>query len=98
MADRFVMLVCNPRLDAGVFVTPPKWVSAAVLAQPDAVRMVEAEAKRQYDAIFLSKGEIQIPLRERVRLLLTEQDALVSGYDLLPAILFYTGRAHEAHA
>jgi hypothetical protein len=96
MADRFVMLECNPRLDAGVFVTPPEWVSAAVLAQPDAVRMVEAGAKRQYDAILLSKGEIQIPLRERVRLLLTEPDALVSGYDLLPAILFYTGRRHWA--
>jgi hypothetical protein len=33
-------------------------VGAAILARPDATRMVEAGTKRQYDAILLSKGEI----------------------------------------
>jgi len=92
--DGFVMLECNPRLDAGVFVTPPEWVGEAILGRPDAARTVKAGLKRQYDAILLSKGEIQIPLRERVRLLLTEPDALAARHDLLPAILFYTGHRH----
>lgn len=93
-ADGFVMLECNPRLDAGIFVTPPEWVGEAVFSDPGVTRMVEAGIKRQYDAILLSRGEIQIPLRERVRLLLTEPDALATGGDLLPALLFYTGHRH----
>ncbi len=93
-ADGFVILECDPRLDAGVFVTPSEWIGAAILDRPDAVWAVEAGMKRQYDAILLSRGEIQIPLRERIRLLLTEPDALIAHHDLLPAILFYTGHRH----
>lgn len=92
--DGFVMLECNPRLDAGIFLTPPQWTGEAVFGECDTMRMVAAGAKRQYDAILLSRGEIQIPLRERIKLLLTESDALAARGDLLPALLFYTGHRH----
>lgn len=94
--DEFVLLECNPRLDAGVFLAPPEWVGEALLADvhPDTTRLVEAGTTRQYDAILSSKGQMEGSLRDRVRLLLTQPDALADGHDLLPAILFYTGRRH----
>ncbi len=92
--DGFVMLECNPRLDAGVFLAPPEWVGEALFAQPEPTRMVAAGTTRQYDAILASTGQLQATLRERVRLLLTKPDALAVGHDLLPPILFYTGRRH----
>ncbi|MCP4380856.1 MAG: hypothetical protein GY798_05450 [Hyphomicrobiales bacterium] len=53
-ANGFVMIKCDPRLDAGVFITPAEWVCEAVPGEPSRVRLVEAGARRQYDARLLS--------------------------------------------
>ncbi|WP_421723362.1 ATP-grasp domain-containing protein [Bauldia sp.] len=92
--DGFVVIECNPRLDAGVFVTPQAWIAEAVLGDPGDLRIAPAGVMRQYDAVLLGSGGVDLSVGERLKLLLTAPDALIEGRDLLPSILYYVQRRH----
>ncbi|WP_421723910.1 ATP-grasp domain-containing protein [Bauldia sp.] len=92
--DGFVLIECNPRLDAGVFVTPFHWIGEAVLGEPEDLRIAPAGVKKQYDALLIGTGGIDLSVGERLKQLLTTPDALVEQADFLPSILYYAQRRH----
>jgi hypothetical protein len=92
--DGFVMIECNPRTSAGLFLTPREWIAEAVLGGLSALRTVPPGVKRQYDADLVAAGVTGLPVRERLRALLTVPDAFVAEHELLPALLRYTAAYH----
>lgn len=90
----FVMLECNPRSSAGVFLTPKTWVADAVLGDPTETRIVEPGARRQYDAFLFRPGMVQLPARRLIHELLTTPDVYISAKDMLPALYFFINLRH----
>lgn len=94
-ADGLVMIECNPRLSAGVQLTPEDWVGNAMLGKSDGeVRVVEPGARRQYDAYLLDRHIIRLPPKKLIHELLTTPDALMKADDVLPALCFLISRHH----
>ncbi|MEO1225638.1 MAG: ATP-grasp domain-containing protein [Pseudomonadota bacterium] len=93
-ADGFVMMECNPRSSAGVFLTPKAWVADAIVGDPTETRIVEPGARRQYDAFLFQPGMVQLPARRLVQELLTTPDVYISAEDMLPALYFFINLRH----
>ncbi len=94
--DGFIMIECNPRSSAGVFLTPEAWIGPAVFNEPGDVRMVEPGTRRQYDLHMLDPHLSKLPARQLLHELFTTPDALLKPDDLLPALYFYICRRHWA--
>lgn len=92
--DGLVMIECNPRSSAGIFLVPETWISDALLGDPPDLRTVEAGRKRQYDAFMLRRDMVRLPARRLVHELLTTPDAYISAEDMLPALYFFVSLRH----
>lgn len=92
--DGLVMIECNPRCSAGIFLAPADWVGEAVLGEPRELRMVGPGHRRQYDAYLLERHMTRLPARRIVHELLTTPDAFMSPHDVLPALYFFISRRH----
>ena len=95
--DGIVMIECNPRSSAGLFLTPETWIGEAVLGDPSDLtetRFVEPGIRRQYDAYVLNQKVSHLSAREVVRTLLTTPEALMTPHDVLPAFFFFLSRRH----
>lgn len=92
--DGLVMIECNPRGSAGIFLTPGGWVGEAVLGEPRDLRVVEPGHRRQYDAYMLDRHMTRLSGPRLVRELLTTPDAFMSVHDVLPALYFFISRRH----
>jgi hypothetical protein len=90
-----VMIECNPRVSAGVQLTPGEWIGNAVIGEPGGdVRVVGPGRRRQYDAYLLDSKIIRLPPKKLIHELLTTPDALMKADDVLPALFFLMGRRH----
>jgi len=94
--ERFVMIECNPRTSAGIFLMPPEWVGEAVIEKPDTPRTVAAGRRVQYDFDLINRNIIRLPARELVRTLLTTPDAFLKPRDVMPALCFFISNYHWA--
>lgn len=92
--DGLVMIECNPRCSAGIFLTPADWVGEAVLGEPRELRMVGPGQRRQYDAYLLERHMTRLPARRIIHELLTTPDAFMAPHDVLPALYFFISRRH----
>lgn len=94
-SDGVMMIECNPRISAGVQLTPQDWIGEAVLgAPPSETRTVPPGVRRQYDALMLEPGLMRLPPRQLIRELLTTPDALMKANDVLPALFLVISRRH----
>lgn len=92
--DGFVMIECNPRSEAGVFLMPRDWAAAAVLDNPDDLRIVPTGIRRQYSADLITRSVTGLPLKDRLKALISTPDAFAAEHELLPALLRYTAGQH----
>jgi glutathione synthase/RimK-type ligase-like ATP-grasp enzyme len=76
--DGLVMIECNPRCSAGIFLCPEGWVGEAVIGDQRTLRMVEPGRRRQYDAYLLDRHMTRLPAPRLVHELLTTPDAFMS--------------------
>ena len=92
--DGVVMIECNPRSTAGVFLSPEDRVGEALLGGSRELHVVEPGLSRQYDSYLLEPHLTGQPAHEIVRALLTTPDAMTSGIDVLPSLFCFIGRRH----
>lgn len=93
---RFVMIECNPRTSAGIFLIPPEWVGETVLGNPDTSHTVPAGRSVQYDFDLIDRGIVRLPARELLKTLLTTPDAFLKPGDVMPALCFFISNYHWA--
>ncbi len=93
----FVMIECNPRTSAGIFLMPPEWTGEAVLGDPGEPRTVEAGRTVQYDFDLIDRSIVRLPPRELIRTLLETPDAFLKPGDVMPALCFFISTYHWAH-
>ncbi|MEM7022914.1 MAG: ATP-grasp domain-containing protein [Pseudomonadota bacterium] len=93
--EGLVMLECNPRVTAGNFLTPPDWITQAMLVEPPPreQRVVLAGQRRQYDSDLLNP-HLNLPPRRLIHELLTTPDAFMSVHDVLPSLFVLISRHH----
>ena len=96
--DGFVMIECNPRVTAGIFLTPEEWTGGAVVAEPGDLRVAAAGQSLQYDAYMLIGHSTRLTPRQLVHELLTTPDAVLSVRDILPGLYCFINRRHWSHA
>ena len=92
--DGFVMIECNPRSEAGMFLMPRDWAAEAVLDHPTELRVVPPGIRRQYSADLITSAVTGLPLKDRLKAILTTPDAFAAEHELLPALLRYTAGQH----
>ena len=95
----FVMIECNPRLTAGIFLTPGAWTGEAVVSTKNGGLSLAPAGKRlQYDASLLIANSTQLSARQRLHELLSAPDAILSHRDILPGLFCFLNRRHWSHA
>jgi glutathione synthase/RimK-type ligase-like ATP-grasp enzyme len=95
--DGLVMIECNPRSSAGVFLFPHEWISDAILGEPEDLRIVPPGIKRQCDGYMLNRHVVSLPAHQLVHELLTTPDLYISAKDMLPAVYFFLCQRHWSH-
>lgn len=98
-----VMMECNPRVTAGVFLTDEKVVGDAILENLNDLHLAPAGESRQYDSYLVYGSSTDQPALDIVKTLTSGRDAMISQRDYLPFLYSflarssYKSRAYEEH-
>ncbi|MEM9633353.1 MAG: ATP-grasp domain-containing protein [Pseudomonadota bacterium] len=95
--DGPILMECNPRVTAGVFLTDEKVVGDAILNGRESLFHAPAGKSRQYDSYLVYGRATDQSTPEIVRSLLSARDALISQRDYLPFVYSFMARSKYKH-
>jgi glutathione synthase/RimK-type ligase-like ATP-grasp enzyme len=96
-ADGPVLLECNPRVTAGVFLTDEDVIGEAILKSAVDLKIAPAGNTRQYDSYLVFGGKKDHSTGTIIKSLLSSRDALISQRDYLPFFYSFMARAQYKH-
>ena len=92
-----VLMECNPRVTAGVFLTDEEILGKAMLGPADSLHLAPAGMSRQYDSYLVYGRATAQSTPEVIQSLLSGKDALVSQRDYLPFLYSFLARSQYKH-
>lgn len=96
-AEGPVLLECNPRVTAGVFLTDEMVIGEAILSEVETLKLAPAGTRRQYDSYLVYGGRKDHSTGTIIKSLLSAKDALISQRDYLPFFYSFVARAQYKH-
>ncbi|MCV0426773.1 MAG: ATP-grasp domain-containing protein [Roseibium sp.] len=92
-----VLMECNPRVTAGVFLTDERILGEAILNSDEELFHAPAGMSRQYDSYLVYGRATTQSTPEVIKSLLSGRDALVSQRDYLPFLYSFLARSQYKH-